>query len=178
MLKIFRDTHYQFREEIRKLYLDTFSKGESAQHVDSEELDNEIRLAYEEGMMMVAVDENDETKLNGALFVYPLHYVERFNPQLSEVQDKMHTPYIAEIMVHEKLRGQGIGRKMLNKTMSLLKENRSKEVFIRVWQKNVNALRLYKNAGFEMVGKMLHAKWLPDMSAKFFMDKLYLKRGL
>ncbi|MEA4983490.1 MAG: GNAT family N-acetyltransferase [Paludibacter sp.] len=178
MLRIFQDTHYQFREEIRKLYMDTFSHGDAAQHIDPEELDNEIRLTYEEGMMMVAVDDDDESKLTGALFVYPLQYDSGFNPELSDVCDKVHTPYIAEVMVREKYRGRGLGRKMLKKTLGFLKENRFREVFIRVWNKNFSALRLYTDAGFEVVGKIFQWKLFTDRKTRFLMEKLYLKRGL
>ena len=178
MLRIFQDTHYQFREEIRKLYLDTFSRGDAAQHIDPEELDNEIRLTYEEGIMMVAVDDEEESKLKGALFVYPLQYDAGFNPDLSEVCDKVHTPYIAEVMVKEKYRGRGLGKTMLKKTLGYLKENRFSEVFIRVWNKNLSALRLYTDAGFEVVGKIFQWKWFTDRKTRFLMEKLYLKKGL
>jgi len=178
MLRIFQDTHYQFREEIRKLYMDTFSHGDAAQHIDPEELDKEIRLTYEEGMMMVAVDDEDESKLTGALFVYPLQYDAGFNPQLSDVCDKVHTPYIAEVMVKEKYRRRGLGGKMIRKTLSSLRENRFKEVFIRVWDRNMTALRLYRDAGFEVVGKILQKKWFTDRKTRILMEKLYMKRGL
>lgn len=178
MLRIFQDTHYQFRDEIRKLYLDTFSRGDAAQHIDPEELDNEIRLTYEEGIMMVAVDDEEELKLTGALFVYPLQYDAGFNPELSDVCDKVHTPYIAEVMVREKYRGRGLGRKMLKNTLGYLKENRFSEVFIRVWNKNLSALKLYTDAGFHVVGKIFQWKWFTDSKTRFLMEKLYLKRGL
>ena len=175
MLKVFQDTHYQFRDEIRKLYFETYTKGDAAQFVDSEEVDAEIKLTYDEGMMMVAVEENE---LTGALFVYPLQYDAGFNPDLSQVEDKIHTPYIAEVMVKEKFRGKGLGRRLLLKTLTHLRKNRFREVFIRVWDKNMTALNLYSKTGFQFVGKILQMKWFPDRKSRLIMEKLYLKRGL
>lgn len=177
MLKIFQDTHYQFREEIRKLYMDVFSR-ENARHIDPEELDNEIRLTYEEGMMMVAVDDENESELTGALFVYPLHYDAGFNPELADVSDKEHTPYIAEVVVKDTSRSRSLGRKMLKKTMAFLKENRFKEVFIRAWNKNLTSLRLYRDIGFEVVGRIFQHKWFVDQKTRFLIEKMYLKKGL
>ncbi|MPN28574.1 hypothetical protein SDC9_176016 [bioreactor metagenome] len=67
---------------------------------------------------------------------------------------------------------------MLKKTLGFLKENRFREVFIRVWNKNFSALRLYTDAGFEVVGKIFQWKWFTDRKTRFLMEKLYLKRGL
>ncbi len=180
MLKIFQDTHYRFREEIRKLYLETFSQGDAAQHIDPEELDTEIRLTYEEGMMMVAVDdeEEDESKLTGALFVYPLEYDAGFKPELSDVCDKVHTPYIAELMVRKNYQGKGAGRRLLMKTLTKLQQNRFTEVFIRVWNKNLKAMHLYQKAGFQEVGKMLQTKLFSDRMKKIVMEKVYLRKIL
>jgi ribosomal protein S18 acetylase RimI-like enzyme len=120
----------------------------------------------------------DDTELTGALFVYPLQYDARFTPELSEVADKVHTPYIAELMVQEKYRGRGLGRRMLLKTLLHLRHNRFSNVFIRVWNKNLTALNLYTKSGFKKVGQILQMKWFPDRKSKMIMEKFYLSRGL
>lgn len=177
MLKIFQDTHYKFKDEIRKLYVETSSQGDAAQHIDPEELDTEIRLTYEEGMMMVAVDEDeDDEKLTGALFVYPLQYNAGYKPELSDVCDKVHTPYIAELMVHKNHQGKGTGRLLLMKTLTKLQQNRFTEVFIRVWNKNLKAMHLYQKAGFQRVGKMFQTKLFSDKMTKIVMEKVYLRK--
>jgi GNAT superfamily N-acetyltransferase len=175
MLKIFQDTHSRFREEIRKLYLDTFSKGDGAQHIDTEELDSEIRLTYQEGMMMVAVD---ETILKGALFVYPLQYDTYSSPVLHGDANRINAPYIAELMVHENFRGVGTGRQLLMKTLTKLQQSRFSEVFIRVWNRNLNALHLYQKMGFEEIGKIFQTKYLTDRKTKIVMEKVYLRKIL
>lgn len=175
MLKIFQDTHHRFRDEIRKLYLETFSKGPSAQYVDPEELDSEIRLTYQEGMMMVAVD---ETVLKGALFVYPLQYDAYSSPVLGGDVDRVNAPYIAELMVHENYRGMGTGYKLLMKTLTKLQQNRYSEVFIRVWNQNLKALNLYRRTGFQEIGNILQTKYFTDRKTKIVMEKLYLRKIL
>jgi ribosomal protein S18 acetylase RimI-like enzyme len=175
MLKIFQDTHHRFRDEIRKLYLDTFSKGPSAQYIDPDELDSEIRLTYQEGMMMVAVD---DTVLKGALFVYPLQYDAFTSPVLKGDANLVNAPYIAELMVHENYRGLGTGYKLLTKTLAKLQQNRFTEVFIRVWNKNFKALHLYKKSGFQEIGNMLQTKYFTDRMTKIVMKKVYLRKIL
>lgn len=177
MLKFYQDTHYQFREEIRKLYLETCSepRNGSLQNVDVDSVDAEIKLTYEEGMMMVAVD---DTQLTGALFVYPLSYDAGFIKGIKDVEDKVHTPYIAEMMIKDCYREQGLGRRLLLKTLTQLRKNRFKEVFIQVLDKNRSMLNLYTNSGFQYVGKIWKTHWLPEIRKQFTMEKLYLHRSL
>lgn len=177
MFKIFQDTHYLFRDQIKKLYLESLSKkGYTKKFFDIEDLDKEIQLAYEEGLMMVAVDENDETQLTGALLVYPLEYHAGFNPELAEVSDKRHTPYIAEVIISKKFSKMGLRHKLLTNTFTYLKELRFKEVFTRVWKRNAKLVNLYKSAGFSYVNSILKAH---NKKQKCFTVKdLYLRRGL
>jgi ribosomal protein S18 acetylase RimI-like enzyme len=177
MFKIFRDTHYLFRDQIKKLYLESLSKkGYTKKFFDIEDLDKEIQLAYEEGLMMVAVDENDETQLTGALLVYPLEYHAGFNPELAEVSDKRHTPYIAEVIISKKFSKMGLRRKLLTNTFTYLKELRFKEVFTRVLKRNAKLVNLYKSAGFSYVNSILKAH--NKKQRCFTIKDLYLKRGL
>jgi len=125
---------------------------------------------------MVAVDENDETQLTGALLVYLLEYHAGFNPEIAEVSDKRHTPYIAEVIINKKFSKIGLKRKLLTNTFTYLKELRFKEVFTRIWRRNFTMLNLYKSAGFSYVNSIFKAH---NKNQKCFIVKdLYLKRGL
>jgi len=178
MFKIFHDTHYLFRDQIRKLYIESFAKKGHTKFFNLEDLDKEIQLAYQEGLMMVAVDENDENQLTGALLVYPLEYNAGFNPELAEVCDQRHTPYIAEVIVNEKFSKMGLRRKLLTNTFTHLKELRFKEVFTRVWKKNFFSLNFYKSACFNYVNSILKSKIHSEKQTRFTVKDLYLKRGL
>ncbi|MCK9509458.1 MAG: GNAT family N-acetyltransferase [Pigmentiphaga sp.] len=178
MFKIFHDTHYLFRDQIKKLYIDYITKVGHTKFFNLEDLDKEIQLAYQEGLMMVAVDENDETQLTGALLVYPLEYKVGLNPELVEVCDKSHTPYIAEVIVSEKFSKMGLRRKLLTNTFIYLKELRFKEVFTSIWRKNIASYNFYKSAGFNYVNNMFKYKTHHENKTQFTVKNLYLKRGL
>lgn len=175
MLKIFQDTHYHFQDQIRALYLKTFSKGEHAQEIDQEELDNEIRLTYQEGMMMVAVE---DSVLSGALFVYPLQFDVSSSTVLPDYIDSQHSPYIAQLMVDEIERGKGMGHNLLQHALTKLQQNHFTEVFIRVWIKNLHALQLYHKAGFKEVGKIYQKKFFINKQMEIVMEKVYLRKML
>lgn len=86
--------------------------------------------------------------------------------------------YIAEIMVDEQFRGQGLGKALIScffETVDRLKYN---DVFIRVWDENTPAIQLYQKMGFRIVADIKQTKKTLNGDSEFIMNKLYLHKKL
>ena len=56
--------------------------------------------------------------------------------------------YISILAVHPKMRGRGIGSKLIEYAICRLKEKGVKDVYTRTWSTNKVGLRFYKRLGF------------------------------
>lgn len=78
------------------------------------------------------------------------------------------------IIVDEKLRGRGIGAKLLRELMSLAKERFKLEfIHLEVYQGNP-AIDLYKRLGFEVYG--VHKRFMKDKGK--YLDKILMQKYL
>lgn len=57
--------------------------------------------------------------------------------------------YIHSLHVAEKIRGSGIGKKLMNNHIGWLQKNGCKSISITVAVENVNTIEFYKNLGFK-----------------------------
>lgn len=68
---------------------------------------------------------------------------------------------VGSVIVTERMRGQGIGRELMNRAQAWVSACGGVEVRLTVWAFNFRALRLYKELGYET--RSLHlAKPLPS----------------
>jgi ribosomal protein S18 acetylase RimI-like enzyme len=175
MIEIITDINQTFREDIRQLYLSTFSKGENAQWIDEKQLDESLNNTYQSGFMFVGLLSG---KPVAALFVVPLCYDSYCPDILSQQFDTENSAYIAELMVDEQHRGLGFGGIILQKSIHMLKQKAFSDVFIRVWEKNEKALQLYLKTGFVIIAGIMQQKKLPDGINTLEMNKVYLHKKL
>jgi GNAT superfamily N-acetyltransferase len=57
--------------------------------------------------------------------------------------------YIGLIFVEENYRGKGISKKIISNLKKWLKQNKIKEVQIKVYSENKTALAIYRKSGFK-----------------------------
>ncbi len=55
--------------------------------------------------------------------------------------------------MHKKYRGQGLGRKLMTKTLAKARERGFERIELEVYTTNTAAIRLYENFGFEAEGR-------------------------
>lgn len=175
MMEVIADIKQIYREDIRKLYISTFSKGDNAQRIDIAKLEESLNYTYQTGFMLVGL-------LSGipvsALFVVPLDYDTDCPDEIRAHFDVVNSPYIAELMVNESYHGKGFGRFILEKSVDMLKQKGFSDVFIRVWELNQRALQLYLKAGFAPVARITQQKLLPGGIDTLEMNKVYLHKKL
>lgn len=163
-----------YLNDIQNLYIDAFGSGKSAQFIDAEKLEIYLSSLLKSGNAIIIVESN--------MIVACLLYTSLQNDKDCPVSiasnfDINKCAYIAEVMVHSQFRKSGYGKKLLEYFF----ENATKkysQAFIRVWDKNEIALKLYQNTGFKIFDSIEQVKLAPDKSQKIIMTKLYLHKAL
>lgn len=164
-----------YSNEIAALYKEAFSSGVSQQYIDLEALNLYIELMLKEGGALLAVENNT---VCGAILSCPLKYDKSLPPEIRRKFCVQHCIYLAEMMVGEEKRGQGIGKKMMSKFLESIDKSLFTDAFIRVWEENIPALNLYKKMGFEPVSTIKQTKTKANGTDTFVMKKIYLHKKL
>ncbi len=155
--------------------MDAFAKGASEQYIDEAALESYIEKLLNEGVVLVAMENNE---VFGALLSCPLAFDEYVTSAITENFALEKCVYIAEMMVAEKARGKGIGKQLLTAFLEMSDIKQYSDAFIRVWDKNDGAIALYKKMGFVPYTSIEQTKRKADGSATFLMQKIYLHKKL
>lgn len=164
-----------YSDEIASMYIQAFSTGISQQHIDTEELTRYINLMLKEGSALLAVEGNT---VCGAILSCPLQHDKLLPDDIRQNFNIQKCVYLAEMMVQEKKRGQGIGKKMMSRFLETIDKSRFTDAFIRVWEENIPALTLYKRMGFEPISTIEQIKTNVNGTDTFVMKKIYLHKKL
>ncbi|WP_297095947.1 GNAT family N-acetyltransferase [uncultured Draconibacterium sp.] len=164
-----------YKNELVKLYIDSFSAGKSFQYHSEEETEVYLRSIFAVGYGILAMKENE---IIGAILLTPLSFDELLPEEIAKNFDMNRSVYVAEMMVEKSKQGQGIGKKLLTWFLKEVDRNKYNQAFIRVWVENEAALGLYKKMGFEVCATMVQPKLLADKSETFDFEKIYLHQKL
>lgn len=157
------------------MYIESYSKGTSAQYIDTIELHNYLKDVLQFGSAMLLA-END--MLKACLLYTPLSF-DKLCPESILLDFQIEKcVYIAEVMVAEPFRGQGLGKRLLNEFFDIVDKQKYNDVFIRVWADNMPALKLYEKVGFKNCTSIEQVKNTPDGKSDFVMTKIYLHKPL
>ena len=72
---------------------------------------------------------------------------------------------IERIYVLEDFYGQGIGLKLLEKSIAIAREKHLKSIWLGVWERNHRALRFYEKNGFQVFDKHIFKMGTDDQTA-------------
>ncbi|MDD2313501.1 MAG: N-acetyltransferase [Proteiniphilum sp.] len=163
----------KFRSQIIHLYLHAFATGEQAQYIDPQQAESRLDELVKRGMGLMAFVGD---RLAGVVLGMPLQQDREF-PVYEVPGTAVDTSlYIAELMVHADLRGQGIATALITEMLSRAAETHT-DVVIRVWDENKPALSLYHKLGFHPVATITQTK--KHVSGESFeMRKIYLHKHL
>ena len=164
-----------YKNDLVKLYIDTFSAGKSFQYYTEEETAAYLKSLFAVGSGIFAMEENE---LDAAILLTPLSFDQLLPKEIAENFDVNRSVYVAEMMVEKSKQGQGIGKKLLNFFLEGTDRDKFDNAFIRVWVENKAAIGLYKNMGFEPCASIVQPKLLADKSETFDFEKIYLHQKL
>lgn len=160
---------------IQRLYVESYSKGTSAQYVDSAEVHAYLTEILQSGFALM----HSENEVIKSCLLYTSLSFDHQCPEIITTNypiDKC--IYIAEVMVAEAFRGKGLGTILLEDFLYRIDKEKYSDVFLRVWDENIPALKLYEKVGFTKFASMEQLKKTPDGKTDFVMKKIYLHKPL
>lgn len=161
------------RDSMIEIYINSFTTGEYAQHIEVGEASSRIDSFMKVGHAIVAMMCD---KLIGFAIYTSLQEDEEFPAEgLSQV-DIDESLYIAEVLVDSNHRGKGVATMMINRILNSGSQIYSYAV-IRVWQNNKPALLLYQKLGFKSIASISQTKFA-SKEETFEMRKVYLAKQL
>ena len=175
LITINKKSYSTYKAQLLQLYLDSFSKGLSAQTVDPIITGQYLDALFEEGYGILIVEEQE---ISGALIATPLHFDHLIPDKIRQNISIEESVYIAEMMVTENARGKGLGKQLLEEFIQTVDKHRFKHAFIRVWVENIPAISLYRKMGYQDYAYIDQERTNPDTNVTFVMHKVYLYRKL
>jgi ribosomal protein S18 acetylase RimI-like enzyme len=174
-MQIIQAKNCEYRSEIISLYIEAFATGKSSQFIDLEELNKYLELISKKGNVLVAFDNQ---LVLGALLSCPLSLDNLLPEKISTNFSIKKCVYVAEMMVTENARGQGIGKFLLSDFFETVDRLVYEDAFIRVWDQNIAAISLYKKMGFEPIADIEQIKKRVNGIDTFVMKKIYLHKKI
>lgn len=174
-LNLFVTQSKEYLPPLLQIYRHCFGVGESAHYIDEEALFSYLDNLLEDGFA-VLLEEDENVK--GALLAVPLAFDGECPEKLKLKLDMDRSLYIAELMVHESLRGRGWGKRLLDECERFASGGEWSDLVIRVRIENAPAIHLYRKSGFQDVDSILQKKQRADGSAPIYMHKIYLHKKL
>lgn len=168
----FFDSHVH---ELVQLYLLAFTTGELAQYISPESADATLKELLKQGSGVAAIRSE---KIIGAILGMPLGFDREFPAVQFPAISPEKTIYIAELMVHPSMRGQGVASELIAIYLEHEKTKGNTDAVIRVWDENKGALHLYRKRGFREIVTIIQEKIKPDGVTVFQMNKIYLHKKI
>jgi len=165
-----KNFYHNFKHDLENLYLKTFTTGISAQKITHKEAENFLDSLFEVGNGVFGFS-ND--KLISALLAAPVSFDKDRPDNIKVLYKDQNSLYIAEVLVDENYRGQGLGKKLMQEFEQHLEEHIN-HVLLRVWKENTPAVALYEKMGFDICGEIIQEKRRPETQEKFTMHKNYM----
>lgn len=170
-MNIIQAQNEKYRDEIIALYIEAFSTGPAKQFLNQKELNQYFDGFFSDGNILMALEKN---RVIGALLYCPLQKDALLPKLIHKNFNIENCVYVAEMMVDELARGQGIGTQLLKTFFETVDKTKYKDAFIRVWDKNTTALNLYKKIGFVPISTIEQTIKNADGNGTFVMQKTYL----
>lgn len=163
-------------DEILLLYASTYSTGDAAQKIDLEMVRKELIAMPEEKLWLYVLE--IEGKIIASLWANTLAIQNDIKVKFDNCIETKKCIYISEVFVDNAFRGKGFGKKLLEHFISDCQNSDYKDLMIRVWEKNLVALKLYVDMGFETIANEIQIKKNTIDNSNFEMNKLYLHKKL
>lgn len=165
----------KYRGKLIELYTLSFTEGEHAQYIPPEaietSLDDIMRIGF--GFMAFRKD-----KLAGAVLCVSLKNDPDFPVDKHKDINLAKTLYIADVMVDQSFRGQGVAQSLLQHLFQMSQPQPYEDAVIRVWEQNIPAVSLYKKLGFDEISTILQTKFNKETREPFEMKKIYMHKRL
>ena len=165
----------KYRNELIDLYSLSFTEGRYAQHIDPQAIEISLDDIMSIGFGFMSFEKDT---LIGAVICLALKNDPDFPFDLHKDIQPDKTLYIADLMVDQNHRGKGVALGLIEHLFELSKSKPYTDAVIRVWNKNIPALSLYKKLGFKEIDMISQTKISKEKKEPFEMKKIYMHRKI
>lgn len=163
------------RGKLIDLYMLSFNEGHHAQYIPLETIEHSLDDIMRIGFGFMAFHKD---KLVGTVLCLSLKNDPDFPFGSHKDIDPAKTLYIADLMVNQNFRGIGVAQALMKHLFELSQTKPYKDAMIRVWDKNIPAVSLYKKLGFVEIASIFQTKLSKETKEPFEMKKIYMHRKL
>ena len=163
------------RGKLIALYTLSFTEGEYAQYISPEAIESSLDDIMRIGFGFMAFQKD---KLIGAVLCVKLKNDPDFPLDLHKDIDPDKTLYIADVMVDQDFRGEGVASTLIEDLLNKSVPKPYTDAVIRVWDKNIPAITLYKKLGFTEIESIVQTKLDIKDEKPFEMKKVYMHKEI
>ncbi|HKK81550.1 MAG TPA: GNAT family N-acetyltransferase [Prolixibacteraceae bacterium] len=164
-----------YKSSLCDLYINAFSQKPASQYHSRQKTQRYLDSVFNRGFGVFAISEH---RLCGALLAVPLSFDKNLPKKISANYEVEMSLYIAEMMVDELFRGQGIGHELIIKFLKEVNTNCFSHVVIRVWDQNIPAIKLYEKMGFKPIASIIQPVLKVDKSEMMDFRKIYMVKEI
>lgn len=170
------DVNYpKYKSELIDLYTLSFTEGKYAQYISPNAIESSLDAIMRIGFGFIAFHKD---QLIGAILCLSLKNDPDFPFDSHPEIDPAKTLYIADLMVHQDYRGKGVAQGLIEYLFAQSQPKPYVNAVIRVWDKNIPALSLYKKLGFKEINTILQTKLRKENKEPFKMKKIYMYKEM
>ena len=163
------------RGKLIDLYSLSFTEGEYAQYISHEAIENSLDDIMRIGFGFMSFQKD---KLIGAVLCVTLKNDPDFPLESHLDIDPDKTLYIADVMVDQDFRGEGVASTLIEDLLNKSVSKPYSDAVIRVWDKNIPAISLYKKLGFTEIEAIVQMKLDIEDEKPFEMKKIYMHKKI
>lgn len=165
----------KYRGKLIHLYKLSFTEGQHAQYIPPEAIETSLDDIMRVGFGFMAFQKD---QMVGAVLCLLLKNDPDFPFDKHKDIDPAKTIYIADLMVDEHFRGEGVAQGLLDHLFEMSQSKPYGNAIIRVWDENIPAVSLYKKLGFHEITTILQTKLNKETKEPFEMKKIYMTKKL
>ncbi len=165
----------KYRSKLIELYTLSFTEGEHAQHIPIEEIEKSLDDRMKIGLGLMAIQKSNVV---GVVLWFSLENDSDFPFDKHKDINPAKTIYITDLMIDAQYRGQGVAQELLQHLLKTSQVKHYDDAVIRVWDKNIPAVSLYKKLGFKEIDIIFQTKLMKDTKEPFEMRKMYMHKKL
>ena len=170
-----RINYPKHRGKLISLYTLSFTEGEYAQFISPEAIESSLDDIMRIGFGFMAFQKD---KLIGAVLCVRLKNDPDFPLENHPNLEPDKTLYIADVMVDQDFRGEGVASALIKDLLDKSVSKPYTDAVIRVWDKNIPAISLYKKLGFTEIETIVQTKLDIDNEKPFEMKKIYMHKKI
>ena len=131
----------------RSTFVETFAKDNS-----KEDMDSYVAQTFSEDKQLIEIQDS-KRRIEIAWFEnQAVGFLHLYNGPIDPAVKENNALEVLRLYVDSKWHGKNVGAKLMERCFEIAREERTKTLWLGVWEKNFRAQTFYKKYGFHVVG--------------------------